>query len=360
MGVEQQGVDLEGNVHTIPVLRMLDKGVEQQGNRPKLSPYIHKEAITPERLLGKPIDASTDIYALGALLYRMLTGRRVFSGKSDDELAQQHLHTPVPSLNVWRKDLPPGLDKIVATAMAKQPTQRFRQPMELANAFHQLVAPQDTARPTLHKQLDITPPPMGRQSVESVGVAQSLSSSPRGARASKRAPQAALSIPTTQTQVSRRRVLSLIVVGGGAAAAVTTVALFGRYFLAGSSPSITTTNTTAGATTPATGGSTHTGTVIARATDVPINSAKTFKLANSSNPGLLIHLSDNHFVAFDSTCTHTGCAVNYNAQDKLLECPCHGAVFDPARNAAVVQGPAPSPLAPVKISVNADGTITTG
>jgi thiosulfate dehydrogenase [quinone] large subunit len=163
-----------------------------------------------------------------------------------------------------------------------------------------------------------------------------------------------------QKEISRRHLLKLMKAGSGVAASATLLAAcsFGG--------SDTNSSTTASATQAPTEAPTQAATTaasggmkpLAKAADVPVNSAVTFPIENQKNPGVLVHLSDGNFAAFDSTCTHEQCAVSYNSGSKLLECPCHGATFDPAKDGAVVSPPAKEPLKSMKVTVGADGAIT--
>ncbi len=104
-------------------------------------------------------------------------------------------------------------------------------------------------------------------------------------------------------------------------------------------------------TTQAAGPSVGSGEAIAQESEVPTNSALAFTDTDLGQPGVLVHLSSGDFVAYSAVCTHRGCTVSYQPQSQQLACPCHGSIFDPARDAAVVQGPALTPLAKINTAV---------
>ena len=82
--------------------------------------------MAPEQWRGR-IDARTDIYALGVILYRMLTGNLPFTGQPDYELYHRVITEEVPPLHVMKPDLecPPGLEAVVMKALAKDPRRRY-------------------------------------------------------------------------------------------------------------------------------------------------------------------------------------------------------------------------------------------
>lgn len=93
------------------------------------------------------------------------------------------------------------------------------------------------------------------------------------------------------------------------------------------------------------------GEQIAKISDVPTNRAFNFTLP-SNEPGILIHLQNGQFVAYNATCTHAGCPVDFDRGTQQLVCPCHGATFNPARAGEVISGPAQTPLVVIPILVD--------
>jgi Rieske Fe-S protein len=87
------------------------------------------------------------------------------------------------------------------------------------------------------------------------------------------------------------------------------------------------------------------------------NAAVDFVNPANNRAGVLVHLANGNFVAYDRACTHQGISVIYDPTKQLLVCPAHGSTFDPAKGGAVEQGPATKPLTRMAVHVNADGTI---
>lgn len=170
---------------------------------------------------------------------------------------------------------------------------------------------------------------------------------------------------TQRKQEARRNFLLGTITGMSAIAGLGVIGFVLNTFITNGKDTATTTQTT---TPPSdttqnsntsTGTNTGTGTVIAQVSAVAKNSATTFTILSTGDPGVLIHLSNDQFVAYDATCTHAGCQVDYDPASQHIICPCHGATYDPAQQAAVLDGPTNTPLTAVAIHVDsATGAIT--
>jgi DNA-binding NarL/FixJ family response regulator/tRNA A-37 threonylcarbamoyl transferase component Bud32 len=96
--------------------------------------------MSPEQARGVGVDARADIYALGCVLYRALTGAVVYDKDSDVEKMWAHIHEPPPALLDLRPELPPSLGDAVERALAKIPADRQHTVDELAHEVLAAVA----------------------------------------------------------------------------------------------------------------------------------------------------------------------------------------------------------------------------
>lgn len=91
--------------------------------------------MAPEQINGEPVDARTDVYALGVVLFQMLSGEAPFHSTTVQGLLFQHVHTPPRPLREINPYVSDTLASIVARAMAKAPAARFQSAEEMAQAL---------------------------------------------------------------------------------------------------------------------------------------------------------------------------------------------------------------------------------
>jgi thiosulfate dehydrogenase (quinone) large subunit len=114
------------------------------------------------------------------------------------------------------------------------------------------------------------------------------------------------------------------------------------------------TTTTPATSTPTT--TAHAGTPVGQASQIPVGGAASFTDPKTGDPGLVLQLEKDHFVAYDAICPHAGCTVGYSSAARLIVCPCHGSEFDP-NTGAVVSPPAAQGLSSIKVAVDANGQL---
>ena len=127
-----------------PCIKVLDFGISKLADDEVVNEHITATRVllgtphfmAPEQMRSaRRAEARSDIYALGAVLYRMLVGRPPFHAESITELSAMVMRDPPPPLATLRSDIPPELDAVVMRCLEKDPDRRYSGVLELIDAL---------------------------------------------------------------------------------------------------------------------------------------------------------------------------------------------------------------------------------
>jgi hypothetical protein len=147
------------------VIKLIDFGIAKFPQPPGVPPFTRYSVMSgtvayasPEQCQNRPLDHRTDIYSLGVVLYEMLTGQRPFTGRTPTEIALNQIQSQPISLRAINPYLPPGLERVILRALAKNPGERQQSVGELGRELqaamsNQIILPLKTE--TIVERLDL-------------------------------------------------------------------------------------------------------------------------------------------------------------------------------------------------------------
>ncbi|MEL6306722.1 MAG: serine/threonine-protein kinase [Chloroflexota bacterium] len=113
--------------------------------------------MSPEQAHGQNIDARSDIYAMGIVLFELITGREPFQAETPMSLLLMHINEPIPPISKYREGVPEIVQDVINTAVAKDPDQRYASAGALSEAFKEALQGKRTSSTLMGIQSKLAP-----------------------------------------------------------------------------------------------------------------------------------------------------------------------------------------------------------